>query len=86
MKKLLAIIGIIILILVIAIGALFFGIKAYLTPEKVSALLSEKLELSLHHKVELGPVSTGFSSAKVQGLLSFPTTRRIKPLSSRLRK
>lgn len=78
MKKLLAIIGIIILILVIAIGALFFGIKAYLTPEKVSALLSEKLELSLHHKVELGPVSTGFSSAKVQGFTLLPNNQKDK--------
>ncbi len=71
MKKSLVIIGIIILIIVIGVGALYFVVRAYLTPEKVSALLSQKLESSLHHKVTLGPVTTGFSSANVQNLTLF---------------
>ncbi|MBW1659712.1 MAG: AsmA family protein [Deltaproteobacteria bacterium] len=67
MKKLLIVLGIIVLVIVIAIGALFYGIKSYLTPEKVSALISGKLESAIHHKVKLGPISTGFSSANIQG-------------------
>ncbi len=67
MKKLLIILGIIVLIVIIGIGALFYGIKSYLSPEKVSALVSEKLEATIHHKVKLGPISTGFSSASIEG-------------------
>ncbi len=67
MKKILIILGIIVLIAIIGIGALFYGIKSYLTPEKVSALISERLESTLYHKVKLGPISTGFSSARIDG-------------------
>ena len=78
MKKFLVILGIIILTIIIGVGALFYGVKSYLTPEKVSSLLSEKLESTLHHKVKLGPVTTGFSSAKVQGFSLLPNNPKDK--------
>ncbi len=68
MKKFMIIIGIVVLVLLVGVGALLYGIKSYLTPEKVSALISEKLESAIHHKVKLGPISTGFSSARINGL------------------
>jgi len=86
MKKLFVILGIIVLIFVIAVGALFYGVKSYVTPEKVSALISEKLESSLGHKVKLGPVSTGFSSAKVRGLSLLPNNPKDKTALVKIRK
>ena len=74
MKKLLVILGIIVLVIIIAAGAVFYGIKSYLTPEKVSAMISEKLESAIHHKVKLGPISTGFSSASIDGFTLLPNT------------
>ena len=72
MKKLFVILGIIILIIVIGAGALFFVVKSYLTPEKVSALISEKLESAIHHKVKLGTITTGLSSADIAGVTLLP--------------
>ncbi len=72
MKKLLIIAGITLLLMALGLGVLFYSVKSYLKPERVSALLSKRIEASLHHKVRLGPVSTGFSSARVQGFTLLP--------------
>jgi uncharacterized protein involved in outer membrane biogenesis len=86
MKKLFIILGIIVLFLVIAAGVLFYGVRSYVTPEKVSALISEKLETSLGHKVKLGPVSTGFSSAEVQGFTLLPNNAKDKTALVKIKK
>ena len=83
MKKFLVVVGILAGLLVIGFIILFFSIKAALKPEKVSAMISKKIEASLHHKVTLGPVTTGFSSATVQGFTLLPNNKRDKtPLVS----
>jgi len=86
MKKLFIILGIIVLLIMVAAGALFYGVRSYVTPEKVSALISEKLEMSLGHKVKLGPVSTGFSSAAVQGFTLLPNNSRDKTALVKIKK
>ncbi len=83
MKKFLVVVGILAGLLIIGVIILFFSIKAALKPEKVSAMISKKIEASLHHKVTLGPVITGFSSATVQGFTLLPNNNRDKtPLVS----
>ncbi len=74
MKKFLVILAILLFLIIGTITALFLGIKSYLTPEKVSKLISKKLETAIHHKVKLGPIETGFSSATIQGVTILPNT------------
>jgi uncharacterized protein involved in outer membrane biogenesis len=76
MKKIAIILGIGLLVILVGLGVLYYGIKSYLTPEKVSALISEKLESAIHHKVKLGPITTGFSSADIGGLTLLPNRSR----------